>query len=96
MTGLDFGFGELLTLSVIFLLYVPFVTVYFLNTLHYFKILTSLLKYVLLGFIFLLFVFAVLLLIRNFHVKSSFGLLFIYSAALTAVIVVRKYVEARK
>lgn len=96
MTGIDFGFGDLLAYSVICLLFVPLVTIIFINQINKFEKLESLTKYILNSIFFICFGYFTLLIIRNFHATSfKFLLSYIIIVTLLIFIIKRVYKASR-
>lgn len=91
MTGLDFGFGNLIALSLFFLMYIPSITVAMFSQFRRLEKLNELMTILIYILLFLLMSFFTLMIIRNFQ-ASSFKYLAIYSVILTCMFFFKKKV----
>ena len=95
MTGIDFGFGSLIGLSLLFLVLVPLVTILLMNQITCFLKMKCMTKTVVYGVVFIFLGYMTVILIRKFHV-SSFKFLLSYIILITLLIFIVTVVNKTK
>lgn len=92
MTGINFGIGSLLAISLFYVFFVPIITIVLLNSFKFFNKYNESTKILIYTILFIFFFSVTFIIIRSFHSKS-FKFLFFFIIISIILFVVQKKVK---